>query len=263
VRFAEPISLREFLDRSGDDRLVVEKLAFQISNQINAVTPLTPAALACSVLLGAGKRALGETEFIAQAALLVDYAHERGIALTAEVEAGAESTLRCAAKALAGTGVIEKYAGGVEPVYYVTEKGRHAASYYRNTVIHFMLGGRSQSSARAPPRTRSARRPQLGAAPARLLKFEFFFASLCTAELERKSAHAKTALLPPPLRRCPRILLDFSRATGSSRNGANAPQRPRPVARSVVLRRCHSSDGSVPQDACSRELLSNANFGNA
>jgi glycerol-3-phosphate O-acyltransferase len=100
VRFAEPISLREFLDRSGDDRLVVEKLAFQISNQINAVTPLTPAALACSVLLGAGKRALGETEFIAQAPCSwttrtsADRAHRR-------VEAGAES--KALASGAAGT----------------------------------------------------------------------------------------------------------------------------------------------------------------
>ena len=58
---------------------MVEKLAFQISNQINAVTPITPVSLACSILLGAGKRALGEAEFRAQAARLVDYAHERGI----------------------------------------------------------------------------------------------------------------------------------------------------------------------------------------
>ena len=81
----------------GDDRLVVEKLAFEISNEINARARRSrPRRWRCSVLLGAGKRALGEAEFIAQAALLVDYAHERGIALTRGGRRPARSR-RCAA----------------------------------------------------------------------------------------------------------------------------------------------------------------------
>ncbi len=274
VRFAEPISLREYLDRTGDDRLVVEKLAFQMSNQINAVTPLTPAALACSVLLGAGKRALGEAEFVAQAAQLVEYAQERGIDMTAEVAAGAESAVRFAAEALAGTGVIERYAGGVEPVYYVTEKGRHAASYYRNTVIHFMLG-----RAIAELATRAAAEDTDGQRDARswglrlreILKFEFFFAErdAFVRELEREQqrlAREAAAGLPPLLAGCPRILLDFIESywvvatTIKTLRGAEAP-----TARAVVLRRCHELGRQLLlQDRVqSPELLSNMNFGNA
>ena len=274
VRFAEPISLREYLDRTGDDRLVVEKLAFQISNQINAVTPLTPAALACSVLLGAGKRALGEQEFVAQAALLVDYAHERGIPLTAEVDAGAESAVRCAAEALAGTGVIEKYAGGVEPVYFVTERGRHAASYYRNTVIHFVLvRAIAELSARAAAEDADPMRDTRSWAlrMRELLKFEFFFGErdVFLRELEREQQRlSKEASLysAPLLAACPRILLDFIESywvvaeTLRSFAGGDAP-----ISRSVVLRRCHELGRQLLlQDRVqSPELLSNMNFGNA
>jgi glycerol-3-phosphate O-acyltransferase len=273
VRFAEPISLREYLDRTGDDRLVVEKLAFQISNEINAVTPLTPAALACSVLLGAGKRALGESEFIAQAARLVDYARERGIGLTPEVAAGAESALRQATEALAGT-VIEKYTGGVEPVYYVTEKGRHAASYYRNTVIHFMLvRAIAELSARAAAEdddpTRDVRSWALRLRE--LLKFEFFFAErdafLRELEREQQRLSREAALGEPPLlAACPRILLDFIESywvvaeTLRSLRSGDAP-----IAREGVLRRCHELGRQLLlQDRVqSPELLSNMNFGNA
>jgi len=274
VRFAEPISLREYLDRSGDDRLVVEKLAFRISNEINAVTPLTPASLACSVLLGAGKRALGESDFLAQAARLVEYAQERGIDMTAEVANGAESALRCAAEALAGTGIIERYAGGVEPVYYVTEKGRHAASYYRNTVIHFMLGRAiAELAARAAAEDRDAGRDARSWALRlrELLKFEFFFADkdgfIREFEREQLRLAREAALgLPPLLAGCPRILLDFIESywvvaeTLRTLRGAEAP-----VTQSVVLRRCHEFGRQLLlQDRVqSPELLSNMNFGNA
>ena len=254
---------------------MVEKLAFQISNEINAATPLTPAALACSVLLGAGKRALGEAEFIAQAALLVDYAHERGIALTAEVEAGAESAVRCAAEALAGTGVIEKYAGGVEPVYYVTERGRHAASYYRNTVIHFVLvRAIAELAARAAAEDADPLRDtrELGAAPARAVEVRVLLRrarrvpararARAAAALEGGVAVRRAAAgrLPAHPARLHRELL------GRRRDRAHAARlRDRRSRARVVLRRCHELGRQLLlQDRVqSPELLSNMNFGNA
>jgi glycerol-3-phosphate O-acyltransferase len=182
--------------------------------------------------------------------------------------------LRCAAKALAGTGVIEKYAGGVEPVYYVTEKGRHAASYYRNTVIHFMLvRAIAELSARAAAEdadpTRDARSWALRLRE--LLKFEFFFAErdafLRELERERQRLTREATLYTPPLlAACPRILLDFLESywvvaeTVRTLRSAEAP-----VARSVVLRRCHELGRQLLlQDRVqSPELLSNMNFGNA
>ena len=56
MRFAEPISLREYLDRSHDEKLVVEKLAFRIANGINAGHA---AHARVGRLLGAGRRGQG------------------------------------------------------------------------------------------------------------------------------------------------------------------------------------------------------------
>jgi glycerol-3-phosphate O-acyltransferase len=273
VRFAEPISLREYLDRSGDDRLVVEKLAFQISNRINAVTPLTPAAILCSILLGAGKRALSESELVAELARTIDDARERGIGMTREVAAGAESVLESAA-ALASAGVVERYAAGAEPVHHVTATGRHAASYYRNTVIHFVLGRAIAALATRvaegdPTSTRGARDWALRLRE--ILKFEFFFAErdAFLREIEREEvrmAREAASRATPLLWSCPRVLLDFVESywvvaeTLRTLRDGDAP-----LPRAAVLRRCHELGRQLLlQDRVqSPELLSNMNFGNA
>jgi glycerol-3-phosphate O-acyltransferase len=272
IRFAEPISLREYLDRSGDDRLLTEKLAFQISNRINAVTrsrrPRWPAR-SCSA------RASGRSARRVRRAgrALVDYARERGIGLTADVAAGAESAVRCATRRSPERASSERWAGS-EPVYHVTEKGRHAASYYRNTVIHFMLARAiaelgARAAAQATGGQRDARTWALRLRE--LLKFEFFFEErdAFVRELEREQqllARETAAGLPPLLAAGPRILLDFIESywvvaeTLRTLRGEAAP-----LARSVVLRRCHELGRQLLlQDRVrSPELLSNMNFGNA
>ena len=102
----------------------------------------------------------------------------------------------------------------------MTETGRHAASYYRNTVIHFLVGraiaelagraaaaGRAELSGERDPRAFALRLREL-------LKFEFFFAERepFLREMEREwqlLARERAAKQPPLLAACPRILLDF------------------------------------------------------
>jgi glycerol-3-phosphate O-acyltransferase len=273
VRFAEPISLREYLDRIGDDRLVVEKLAFQISNRINATLPLTPASVACSLLLGAGKRALAQAEFESQAERFIEFARERGIGMTAEVAAGAASAVSHAASALAGTGVIECYAGGADPVYYVTETGRHAASYYRNTALHFVLG-----RAIADLSERAASSPGAGGRDLRsfalrlreLLKFEFFFAErdAFVKEIEREAqllARERAAGAEDLLAACPRVLLDFLESYWVMTEALRRVPPGEASPRGALLRSCHALGRQLLlQDRVhSPELLSNLNFANA
>ena len=271
VRFAEPISLREYLDRTSDEKLVVEKLAFRIANGINAVTPLTPASVACSVLVGAGKRALGQDEFEAQAGRLIDYARERGIGMTREVAAGAKSAVQTAERALSATGVIERYDGGVEPVYYVAPTGHHAASYYRNTAIHFLVGRAiadlaARAAAADPRRDMRAFALRLR----ELLKFEFFFAErdAFVREMERETqllARERAAQLPPLLAACPRILLDFLESYWVVTETLRRLPASAPTASGGVLRRCHEIGRQLLlQDRVqSPELFSNLNFANA
>ncbi len=271
VRFAEPISLREYLDRTGDEKLVVEKLAFRISNSINAVTPLTPASVACSVLVGAGKRALSETEFEAQVARLLDYARERGIGMTREVAAGAHSAVETATRTLSGT-VIERYDGGVEPVYYVGPTGRHAASYYRNTAIHFLLGRAiAELAARAELADSAGRDMRSFALRLReLLKFEFFFTERdgFAREIEREAqllARERAVPLAPLLAASPRILLDYLESYWVVTETLRRLPPDAPTASAGVLRRCHEIGRQLLlQDRVqSPELFSNSNFANA
>lgn len=271
VRFAEPISLREYLDRTGDEKLVVEKLAFRISNSINAVTPLTPASVACSVLVGAGKRALSETEFEAQVARLLDYARERGIGMTREVAAGAHSAVETATRTLSGT-VIERYDGGVEPVYYVGPTGRHAASYYRNTAIHFLLGRAiAELAARAELADSAGRDMRSFALRLReLLKFEFFFTERdgFAREIEREAqllARERAVPLTPLLAASPRILLDYLESYWVVTETLRRLPPDAPTASAGVLRRCHEIGRQLLlQDRVqSPELFSNSNFANA
>lgn len=271
VRFAEPISLREYLDRTGDEKLVVEKLAFRISNSINAVTPLTPASVACSVLVGAGKRALSETEFEAQVARLLDYARERGIGMTREVAAGAHSAVETATRTLSGT-VIERYDGGVEPVYYVGPTGRHAASYYRNTAIHFLLGRAiAELAARAELADSAGRDMRSFALRLReLLKFEFFFTERdgFAREIEREAqllARERAMPLTPLLAASPRILLDYLESYWVVTETLRRLPPDAPTASAGVLRRCHEIGRQLLlQDRVqSPELFSNSNFANA
>jgi glycerol-3-phosphate O-acyltransferase len=272
VRFAEPISLREYLDRTGDEKLVVEKLAFRIANGINAVTPLTPASVACSVLVGAGKRALGEREFEAQVARLLDYARERGIGMTREVAAGARSAVDTATRALSATGVIERYDGGVEPVYFVAPTGRHAASYYRNTAIHFLVGRAiAELAARAELADAAGRDMRAFALRLReLLKFEFFFAERdgFVREIEREAqllARERAVPLAPLLAASPRILLDFLESYWVVTETLRRLPVAGPTPSAGVLRRCHEIGRQLllQERVQSPELFSNMNFANA
>jgi len=271
MRFAEPISLREYLDRTTDEKLVVEKLAFRISNAINAVTPLTPASVACSVLVGAGRRALSQSEFETQAGRLIDYARERGIGMTAEVAAGARAVVETADRTLSASGVIERYDGGVEPVYHVADDGRHAASYYRNTAIHFLVNRAIADLAmRAAPTAPDRDMRGFALRLRELLKFEFFFAErdAFVREIERESAllgRERAAGLPPLLAARPRILLDFLESYWVVTETLRRLPAEGATPSAGVVRRCHEIGRQLLlQDRVqSEELFSNTNFGNA
>ena len=271
MRFADPISLREYLDRTTDEKLVVEKLAFRIASAINAVTPLTPASLICAVLLGAGQRALSESELETQAGRLIDYARERGIGMTAEVAAGARSAIETAERGLSATGVLERYDGGVEPVVHVADTGRHAASYYRNTVIHFLVNRAIADLAMRAAPTAPERDMRVFALRLReLLKFEFFFAErdAFVREIERESqllSRERAAGLPPLLAARPRILLDFLESYWVVTETLRRLPSNAPTPSAGVLRRCHEIGRQLLlQDRVqSPELFNNTNFANA
>lgn len=143
VRFGEPMSLAERLIEAGEDRernrYLVEKTAFEVFKRINDATPVTQQALVTLALLTSGERALTLHEVQCQLAPLLDYLRARSLPVS-QVESlrhheGVMETLGT----LVGTGVVQRFDTGIEPVYRIAP-GQHAvAAYYRNSAVHWFI----------------------------------------------------------------------------------------------------------------------------
>jgi glycerol-3-phosphate O-acyltransferase len=206
VRFGEPLSLREALINAGSmtegNRWALDKVAFEIFQRINQITPVTAPALVTLALLGVGDRALTLDEVHAIVVPLLDYASQRHLP-TAPVSAlraarGVEEVL----DALARSGVVQRFEAGLQTVFKI-EPGKHSvAAYYRNSAIHWFVNraiveiGVMDASRNMDPD--SLERGWAAAYALRdLLKFEFFFSDKQTFREEIK---AEALLLNPAFR---------------------------------------------------------------
>ncbi len=194
VRFGEPMSLRESLaraDNEGSGKWTVAKIAFEVFQRINRVTPVTAPALVTLALLGVRDRALTLDEVAETLKPLLDYASARGLPRSQldalHQKAGVDETLRTLEK----SGVVSRYAGGREAVFTI-EPGQHAvAAFYRNSAIHWfvnrailemaLLG--STDDDKADPMERAW---NSAFALRDLLKFEFFFSDKASFSEELK-----------------------------------------------------------------------------
>jgi glycerol-3-phosphate O-acyltransferase len=268
LRFAEPISLREHAARHGGERLALEKLAFAICTRINASRPLLPSAVLCSVLLGSGRRALTLGELESETERVISYARERGIELAGELALGAAEAAGAALASLRATGIVDSYTGGLEPVFHVPEERRHAASYYRNSVLHcFLIRAIAQLASRAAsdsPEQRARHALRLR----ELLKFEFFFSErdAFLRELERELAilsDERARGLAPFAAGSTRILVDLLESYWlvTETLTSTAAITPEPE----LLERCHGLGRQLllQQRIRRPEGLSNVAFANA
>ncbi len=143
VRFGEPLSVKEALERADSEKpggkWTVAKIAFEVFRRINSVTPVTAPALATLALLGVRDRALTLDEVGDLVIPLLDYAHARGLP-TAQLKAlrnavGVNETL----DTLAGRGVVIRYDAGATPVFRIVAGQHSVAAYYRNSAIHWFI----------------------------------------------------------------------------------------------------------------------------
>ena len=156
-------------------------------------------------------------------------------------------------------------------MYHVGANGHHAASYYRNTAIHFLMSRAIADLAMRAAPTAPDRDMRVFALRLReFLKFEFFFAErdAFVKEIERESAllsRERSAGLPPLLAASPQILLDFLESYWVVTETLRRLPTAAPTPRAGVLRRCHEIGRQLLlQDRVqSPELFSNTNFANA
>jgi glycerol-3-phosphate O-acyltransferase len=249
LRFAEPVMLRPFLDElgvvkgSGNVRTVAPKVAFEVSNRINSVTPVTAPAVLTLVLLDDAERALTEPEMRLGAIPLAEYMAARKLPISSGLYLDQVPVLHertpsegtRALETLVTEGVVKRYDDGLEPVYRIPPDRYLEAAFYRNTVSHFFVT-RSivelalVAVAEEGPTALTAAAWTEALALRDLLKFEFFFSTKQQFDVEVRlelglmdrswqeveaSADPKVVLerlRQLPFRAAPRILSPFLEA---------------------------------------------------
>jgi glycerol-3-phosphate O-acyltransferase len=150
VRFGEPVSMREFLGpATGDNavardpaarRLALQKMAFEVAWRINQGMPVTATALVSTVLLAMQGTALTFAQIRLGLADGMDYLESRSVPRTASARAlTAAEPVRATLDALVAGGVVTFVPDGREPVWLIGPEHQLAATFYRNTLIHFLL----------------------------------------------------------------------------------------------------------------------------
>ncbi len=188
VRFGEPVSLSAFLGPPGGSiatdpaarRLALQKTAFEVAWRINQGMPVTATALITTLLLAMHGTALTFGEIRLALADALDYLESRAIPRTASAQAlSAAEPLRATLDALCQSGLVTCRAGGREPVWLIEPEHQLAATFYRNSLIHFLLD--TALCELAVLRARDDTTDPVGAFWAEiawlrdLLKFEFYF----------------------------------------------------------------------------------------
>ncbi len=122
-----------------DPATVVPRVAFEIAHRINAATPITPSALVTFSLLDNDGRAFTVAEVRRLLAPMLAYMRQRHLPLTTGADLAHADGLLPELRTLVREKVIEEFAGGLEPVYWIAADRQHEAAFYRNTVTHWFV----------------------------------------------------------------------------------------------------------------------------
>jgi len=188
VRFSEPVSMSAFLGPPGGEiasdpaarRLALQKMAFEVAWRINQGMPVTATAIITTILLAMHGTALTFDEIRLALGDALDYLESRAIPRTASARAlAAAEPVRATLDALRQGGVVTAVAEGREPVWLIGPDHQLAATFYRNSLVHFLLD--TALCELAVLRARDDSTDPVGAFWAEiawlrdLLKFEFYF----------------------------------------------------------------------------------------
>jgi glycerol-3-phosphate O-acyltransferase len=203
IDFGEPTGMRERIrDIERDPRVngkEVERFAVEVCHRINRVTPAIPTAIVTFALLGA-ERALTLDETLEAMAPILAYLRDHP---TTPTTLGAQledaGWVSGALDRLTESGVLQRFTGGEQTVWYIAPEQHLVAAFYRNTLIHLLV-----NRAIAELATFMAREHGVGdlreaiwnyaMSLRQLLKFEFFFASRAEFNEELR---AEVALFDP------------------------------------------------------------------
>ncbi len=148
VRFGEPVSLSAFLGPPDGEtatdpaarRLALQKTAFEVAWRINQDMPVTATAIITTILLAMHGTGLTFDEIRLALADALDYLDSRAIPRTASAQAlSAAEPVRATLDALRQGGLVTAVTDGREPVWLIDPEHQLAATFYRNSAVHFLL----------------------------------------------------------------------------------------------------------------------------
>ena len=201
VRFGEPVSLSAFLGppsgATATDpaarRLALAKTAFEVAWRINQGMPVTATAAVATILLAMQGAALTFGQIRLGLADALDYLDSRSVPTTASLRAlSAAEPVRATLDALVAGGLVTYVRDGREPVWLIGPDQQLAATFYRNSLVHFLLDTalcelavlRARDASTDPVRAFWAEIARLRD----LLKFEFYFKD---RDEHRRQVHAE------------------------------------------------------------------------
>ncbi len=205
VRFGEPLSLRDALARADSDgpgKWTVAKIAFEVFQRINRVTPVTGPALVTFALLGVRDRALTLAELQELVSALLAYAAARQLPQSHLEDLKTVEGTRATLDTLVTSGVVTRYTAGTEAVFKVAAGQHTVAAFYRNSAIHWFVNRAIMEVAFVDVSdTLQADPLELAWVSAfalrDLLKFEFFFSD---KETFREELRAESLQFDPTFR---------------------------------------------------------------
>lgn len=204
VRFGEPFSLRQAHARGDNQpsRWTLDKIAFEVFQRINRITPVTAPALVTLALLSVHDHALTLQEVQDVIEPLLDYAAQRGLPTTALGDLQDARGVEAVLNTLVRSGVVGRHDGGLAPVFHIMPGKHSVAAYYRNSAIHWFVNRAIVElgimvATRAGHGDAIARGLEAAFAWRDLLKFEFFFSEKPVFEEEIRS---EARLLDPNIR---------------------------------------------------------------
>jgi glycerol-3-phosphate O-acyltransferase len=148
VRFGEPVSMSSFLGPPGGEvasdpaarRLALQKMAFEVAWRINQDMPVTATAIITTILLATRGMALTFDDIRLALTDALDYLDSRAIPRTASARAlSAAEPVRATLDALRDGGVVTTVPDGREAVWLIGPEHQLAATFYRNSAVHFLL----------------------------------------------------------------------------------------------------------------------------
>lgn len=142
LRFAEPLSLNEYIARSGKSMAeTTRRFALDIAEAINRVTLVTPLSLVATAILAYHRRGFLYSELLQTVEDLLDILKRSGVALAAslkDVPRAVQETLSLLITWKI-VDILEDVDHEEETFYFVEEEKKLELEYYMNSVVHFFL----------------------------------------------------------------------------------------------------------------------------